>query len=1065
MSQTAQAVVQKVWNHCHTLRDDGVGYNDYVEQLTYLLFLKMADEMEKLPEFLKEELGQVGTKIPDQYSWATLVSKDGDELEVHYRHILESLAKEPGMLGTIFRKSQNKIQDPAKLKRLIGMIDTESWSDMDVDVKGEIYEGLLEKNAQDTKSGAGQYFTPRALIQAMVEVVNPQPGQTICDPACGTGGFLLASKDYLSKQKLDKGQKEALQKSTFKGWELVDNTARLCCMNMFLHGIGDIESPVTVEDSLARDPGDRFNLVITNPPFGKKSSITLENLQDGMHVLSLVGVDSLNNQSIYSYYFWVDTTPPDINISGNTFYGFSFNPSSPYFQYDFYVEVDDNITEVNNNSIFYKLNDGALESPSDNIFHIDGYSQESVTLTVQVIDQEGVSSSNSLTLSLLDEIGDYNVDITRFSINNYSETHSYPHTFSVKRNSRVVSSYGNQLGYVSYHRGDIYMSRDYEIILSRKYDGLHFMQDYIITYDQYDIDQGMLEVIVVPEYESYLINSFVRTKIDGSDLTLKYKSLLDFSETNVGVYATPVVYYHNAYSITHNRDSFGYIIEQPVISHHYLRNNTNTSLVTPPPKNTLLKTEMAKVVLQKAPEGWVLDGLKIRPLPNAKSGFATIRSFPENSTANYFEKDIYLSSCDSCPIGALSFCPVAPTLDSINVYIPLGYNQLGEDIGQLLIQEDELTETVFSPHSLQASLFTKDATVIYDENDNISMIQTPYQLFYIHVINQHKYELKIFNNAHINDDNLDELLTQAPLAKWTFENPVASTNLINEFLIKFVHDSKELKYHYKYFEETNEWILIKGNDLISSERLSSELTVNGNLLRIRSVENESGTILSLQHEELVVTSQGERVASKIINPNEENSIQNSYNYDLNPDSPSFLKVLSEKNINGQWKKYIYDHVGRLIKEISSIENEKSKEEYLNQVIKYDYTPIGDDNAVEDITTPRSVISFIKNKKTSIRSLEIIDGDQVECEYDANSNLVHKKITRFSKETGFVGKIKFQSINNTFKEFHYSKSGNNVIITTTIGYLESGNKIPSTNIIAEKNAYNQLISEDRYDLCS
>ena len=305
MSQTAQAVVQKVWNHCHTLRDDGVGYNDYVEQLTYLLFLKMADEMDKLPDFIKAEIGQTGNQIPAQYSWSTLISKDGDELEVHYRKILTSLAKEPGMLGTIFRKSQNKIQDPAKLKRLIGMIDTESWSDMDVDVKGEIYEGLLEKNAQDTKSGAGQYFTPRALIQAMVEVVNPQPGQTISDPACGTGGFLLAAKDYLSKQDLNKDQKEALQKTTFKGWELVDNTARLCCMNMFLHGIGEVNSPVTVEDSLARDPGERFDLIITNPPFGKKSSITI------------VGEDGKLDKDKISYErddFWATTSNKQLNF-------------------------------------------------------------------------------------------------------------------------------------------------------------------------------------------------------------------------------------------------------------------------------------------------------------------------------------------------------------------------------------------------------------------------------------------------------------------------------------------------------------------------------------------------------------------------------------------------------------------------------------------------------------------------------------------------------------------------------------------------------------------------------
>ncbi|MBF0244318.1 MAG: SAM-dependent DNA methyltransferase [Planctomycetes bacterium] len=176
-------------------------------------------------------MGTQSVQIPQSYSWKTLKSKDGEELEKHYRRCLEGLAKEPGMLGVIFRKSQNKIQDPAKLKRLIGMIDTETWSGMDIDIKGEIYEGLLEKNAQDTKSGAGQYFTPRALIQAMVECVAPKPKQKIADPACGTGGFILAAHDYLQKNhKLNKAQKEALKSETFKGWELVDNTARLCVL-------------------------------------------------------------------------------------------------------------------------------------------------------------------------------------------------------------------------------------------------------------------------------------------------------------------------------------------------------------------------------------------------------------------------------------------------------------------------------------------------------------------------------------------------------------------------------------------------------------------------------------------------------------------------------------------------------------------------------------------------------------------------------------------------------------------------------------------------------------------
>lgn len=273
MSNEGATVVQRLWNYCNVLRDDGVSYGDYVEQLTYLLFLKMADEQTK-PPFNKP------STIPEGLDWQSLLEKDGDALEVHYRHILEMLGKERGMLGIIFRKSQNRIQDPAKLKRLIMLISDETWVGLDIDVKGEIYEGLLQKNAEDIKSGAGQYFTPRPLIKAMVEVIRPEPGMTICDPACGTGGFLLASHDYISDpnhHQLDKEQKKFLKFATFTGTDIVDNVVRLCVMNLYLHGIGGEESPIEVGDSLISDPGDRFNTVLTNPPFGKKSSITIVN--------------------------------------------------------------------------------------------------------------------------------------------------------------------------------------------------------------------------------------------------------------------------------------------------------------------------------------------------------------------------------------------------------------------------------------------------------------------------------------------------------------------------------------------------------------------------------------------------------------------------------------------------------------------------------------------------------------------------------------------------------------------------------------------------------------------
>jgi type I restriction enzyme M protein len=272
MTESA-SIVQRLWNYCNVLRDDGVSYGDYVEQLTYLLFLKMADEQTKPP------LSRPSS-VPRGLDWPSLTAKDGDALEVHYRHILESLGKAEGLLGVIFRKAQNKIQDPAKLKRLLTLIEGETWLGLDIDIKGEIYEGLLQKNAEDIKGGAGQYFTPRPLIRAMVEVMRPLPRMTICDPACGTGGFFLAAHDYLAhtkRFKLDKPQKEFLKHRTFSGTDIVDGVVRLCVMNLLLHGIGGDESPIRVGDALVAEPSEHYDLVLTNPPFGKKSSVTVVN--------------------------------------------------------------------------------------------------------------------------------------------------------------------------------------------------------------------------------------------------------------------------------------------------------------------------------------------------------------------------------------------------------------------------------------------------------------------------------------------------------------------------------------------------------------------------------------------------------------------------------------------------------------------------------------------------------------------------------------------------------------------------------------------------------------------
>ncbi len=276
-------IVNKVWNYAHVLRDDGIGYGDYVEQITYLIFLKMTDEREQAgAPSPQPSPGGRGSIVPAKYNWSELIKLDGDELEVQYRHTLEELGKKGGMLGTIFRKAQNKIQDPAKLERLIKMIHKEEWSTLPVDVKGAIYEGLLERSAQGEK-GAGQYFTPRPLIQAMVEVMQPRPDITVADPACGTGGFLLAAHDYMAGKATSKKEQRHLKENALRGSDIVDGVVRLCAMNMYLHGIGDHECPIVSRDALGKEVGDgeHVDMVLANPPFGKKSSITVINEKSG----------------------------------------------------------------------------------------------------------------------------------------------------------------------------------------------------------------------------------------------------------------------------------------------------------------------------------------------------------------------------------------------------------------------------------------------------------------------------------------------------------------------------------------------------------------------------------------------------------------------------------------------------------------------------------------------------------------------------------------------------------------------------------------------------------------
>lgn len=269
----ARRLVDKLWSYAGVLRDDGVGVIEYTEQLTYLLFLKMAHE--RATRKLQPE-----SILPAQYSWQRLLDADGAALETEYTMILQGLGRQPGTLGTIFRKAQNRIQDPAKLKRLVhDLIDKENWSATGTDINGDAYESLLAKGASDKGSGAGQYFTPRSVISAMVDIVRPTVADSVIDPACGTGGFLLMAHEYAARNasQMTPPERVHLRDTFVRGVELVDGTARLAAMNLMLHGIGTPtgESLIEVKDALITDPGKRWSVVLANPPFGTKSSITM----------------------------------------------------------------------------------------------------------------------------------------------------------------------------------------------------------------------------------------------------------------------------------------------------------------------------------------------------------------------------------------------------------------------------------------------------------------------------------------------------------------------------------------------------------------------------------------------------------------------------------------------------------------------------------------------------------------------------------------------------------------------------------------------------------------------
>ncbi|MBQ4503833.1 MAG: N-6 DNA methylase, partial [Alistipes sp.] len=263
-----QSLTKKVWNLATTLAGQGIGFTDYITQLTYLLFLKMDDE--NVQTFGED------SAIPEGYRWADLIDLDGLDLVKQYEATLEELSGQDNLIGTIYTKAQNKIDKPVYLKKVITLINEESWLVMDGDVKGAIYESILEKNGQDKKSGAGQYFTPRSLIQAMVDVACPQIGETVCDPACGTGGFLLAAYDYMKPQSSDKAKQDFLRDNAIIGYDNTALVVTLASMNLYLHGIGTNRSPIICEDSLEKAPSTLVDVILANPPFGTRPAGSVE---------------------------------------------------------------------------------------------------------------------------------------------------------------------------------------------------------------------------------------------------------------------------------------------------------------------------------------------------------------------------------------------------------------------------------------------------------------------------------------------------------------------------------------------------------------------------------------------------------------------------------------------------------------------------------------------------------------------------------------------------------------------------------------------------------------------
>lgn len=265
---TEAGLTKKVWQIADIMAGAGVGFTDYLTQLTYLLFLKMDDER---VNFIGET-----SAIPTGYRWSDLCKETGEDLRDQYQQTLEVLSKEPGLVGTIFTKATNKIELPVYLEKLVSFIDQEQWLLMDGDVKGALYESILQKNGQDKKSGAGQYFTPRPLIDAIVDVVNPKIGETVTDPACGTGGFLLSAFSHMERQSRDEKELLFLRNKALRGNDITPLVVTMGSMNMYLHGVGLNSSPISCQDSLLLEPKDLTKVVLANPPFGARAAGSIE---------------------------------------------------------------------------------------------------------------------------------------------------------------------------------------------------------------------------------------------------------------------------------------------------------------------------------------------------------------------------------------------------------------------------------------------------------------------------------------------------------------------------------------------------------------------------------------------------------------------------------------------------------------------------------------------------------------------------------------------------------------------------------------------------------------------